>query len=171
MKSWPYQNQKVFVDFSGTRILSIKRKKTFLNSKLSDVVWGWFFFGHRYLLVFTCICRIWRLQSLCNCVSAIPDCNMLAKAHLEHSCFCKFHFLFLWSSSIAQACSSDLAISNINITCPTWFVLPTHTFCVSLQLEPCVERGVARKQCYEGFLSFENELSYTMETKNNLWSS
>lgn len=47
MKSWPYQNQKVFVDFSGTRILSIKRKKRFLNSKirakLSDVVWGWGF--------------------------------------------------------------------------------------------------------------------------------
>lgn len=79
---------------------------------------------------------------------------MLAKAHLEHSCFCKFHFLFLWSSSIAQACSNDLAISNINITCPTWFVLPTHTLCVSLQLEPCVESRVARRQCQEGFYPF-----------------
>lgn len=44
MKSWPYQSQKEFAaDFSGTRILSIKRKKKkdFLNSqiraKLSDV--------------------------------------------------------------------------------------------------------------------------------------
>lgn len=61
-----------------------------------------------------------------------PAIIMLAKAHLEHSCFCNFHFLFLWSSNIAQACSNELAISNINTTRPTWSVLPTCTFCLSL---------------------------------------